>query len=155
MEKKGKIIAVCISQRTGEQKKPVTQAEVRADHGLIGDAHAGTDRQVSLLAQESIDKVRAKGVEASPGDFAENLVVSGLDLASLPVGTKLRIGDQIELEVTQIGKECHSPCAIYRKAGMCVMPSEGVFARALAGGWVKPGDVIQVEDADEGGHPDN
>jgi len=121
----------------------------------VGDAHAGTDRQVSLLAQESIDKVRAKGVQIGPGDFAENLVVSGLDLVSLPIGTKLQIGDQIRLEVTQIGKECHSPCAIYRQAGMCVMPTEGIFARVLAGGWVKAGDMIQVGDSDEGGHPDS
>jgi MOSC domain-containing protein YiiM len=116
-----------------------------ANHGLEGDAHAGSwHRQVSLLAMESITKMQAKGLQVGPGDFAENLTTEGIDLVSLPVGTKLRIGDRVLAEVTQIGKECHSRCAIYRQAGDCVMPREGIFVAILEGGPVQVGDRIEV-----------
>ncbi|MBU4193896.1 MAG: MOSC domain-containing protein [Actinobacteria bacterium] len=114
-----------------------------AGFGLEGDAHGGdTHRQVSLLAEESIDRMRAKGLEVGPGAFGENMTTRGIDLASLPVGKRLRVGETVVLEVTQIGKECSEPCAIYYKVGECVMPGEGVFARVLEGGEVSRGDEI-------------
>ena len=114
---------------------------------MIGDAHAdsSTHRQVSLLAMESIDKMREMGFDLGPGDFAENLTTEGLEVASLPVGTQISIGEDILLEVTQIGKECHSGCAILRQTGKCIMPKEGVFARVLRGGSVCVGDQILAE----------
>lgn len=140
----GTITAVCISTAKGERKTPTTTAELRPEHGLVGDAHAGPwHRQVSLLARESIEKMRALGLEVSNGDFAENLTTSGIDLLALPIGTRLQAGSA-RLEVTQIGKECHTRCAIYYQAGDCVMPKEGIFARVLSGGTVRPGDEIAV-----------
>ncbi len=114
--------------------------------GLVGDAHAdsGTHRQVSLLAVESIAKMRDLGLEVKPGDFAENLTTEDIDLVSLAVGTRLSVGNQIVLEVTQIGKECHTRCAIYRQVGTCIMPVEGVFAKVIKGGPVSAGDSIKV-----------
>jgi MOSC domain-containing protein YiiM len=114
------------------------------EHGLKGDAHAGSGRQVSLLAQESIDKMIALGAAVSPGDFAENITVQGLEVMSLPVGARLKVGPEAELEITQIGKACHKGCAIREQVGDCVMPREGVFARVLKGGVVKPGDLVEV-----------
>ncbi|MHB9094652.1 MAG: MOSC domain-containing protein [Eubacteriales bacterium] len=115
------------------------------DHGLEGDAHAGNwHRQVSLLALESIGKMREKGLDVNPGDFAENLTTEGIVLVDLPVGTRLKIGPQAEGEVTQIGKVCHDRCAIYYQAGDCVMPREGIFVKILKGGSVKTGDIIEV-----------
>ena len=135
--------AVCISEKKGERKKPVASVELRENHGIVGDGHAGDwHRQVSLLATESIDKMRALGLDVSAGDFAENITTSGIDLVSLPIGSRLRIGEAL-LEVTQIGKECHTRCAIFYQAGDCVMPKEGIFAKVITGGVVKPGDEMQ------------
>ncbi len=137
-----RVIATCISKNKGERKTPVDSVELRPEHGLVGDAHAGEwHRQVSLLAKESIDKMRALGLDVDSGDFAENITTEGIDLVGLPVGTRLRVGETL-LEVTQIGKECHNRCAIYYQAGDCVMPKEGIFARVIEGGVVKPGDEI-------------
>lgn len=136
MRKAFKILSINISQKKGEQKKPVVKAVVREEHGILGDAHAGKwHRQVSLLAVEDIDTMRGKGVEINFGDFAENVTTEGVDLSSLPVGTMLYLGDVI-LEVTQIGKECHEGCAIYQIVGDCVMPRKGIFARVISGGEV-------------------
>jgi MOSC domain-containing protein YiiM len=140
-----RIVAVSVSDRKGVVKHNVDQARLLVDHGLEGDAHAeGGHRQVSLLAQESIDKMRAAGAQVKAGDFAENLTTLGLDVWALPVGTRLRVGSEVELEITQIGKACHKGCAIRELVGDCIMPREGVFARVLQAGIVKPGDVIEV-----------
>lgn len=138
------VIAVCISANKGERKTPVAQVELREEHGIVGDAHAGEwHRQVSLLAQESIEKMQRMGLDVDSGDFAENITTRGIDLPSLPIGTRLTVGEVL-IEVTQIGKECHTRCAIFYQAGDCVMPKEGIFARVLAGGAVKPGDRIEI-----------
>jgi len=140
------IIAVCKSDKKGTKKEDVKEGLLKENFGLVGDAHADccTHRQVSLLAAESIDKMRALGLELSPGDFAENLTTEGIDLVSLPVGTRMSVGKQVILEVTQIGKECHAGCAIYQQVGKCIMPEEGVFAKVIRGGPVKVGDKIEV-----------
>jgi len=138
------VLAVCISENKGERKKPVEAVELRENHGIVGDAHAGDwHRQVSLLAQESIDKMRALGLDVTAGDFAENITTSGIDLVSLPIGSRLQIGETL-LEVTQIGKECHTRCAIFYQAGDCVMPKEGIFVKVISGGTIRPGDGIQT-----------
>jgi len=141
-----RIIAVCKSEKKGTKKKDVGEGLLKADFGLVGDAHADccTHRQVSLLAVESIDKMRALGLDVNPGDFAENLTTEEIDLISLPIGTRISVGKQIVLEITQIGKECHAGCAIYRQVGKCIMPKEGVFAKVIRGGPVKAGDRIKV-----------
>lgn len=139
----GEIIAVCTSRHKGERKKDAGRGLLIKGRGLEGDAHAGfAHRQVSLLAVESIEKMRARGLEVGPGDFAENLTTRGLDLPRLPVGTRLKAGREAVLQVTQIGKECHHRCAIYEQAGDCVMPREGIFAAVLAGGEIKRGDTL-------------
>ena len=139
-----KVVAVCISENKGERKKPVAAVELRENHGIVGDGHAGEwHRQVSLLAQESIDKMRAMGLDVNAGDFAENITTTGIDLVSLPIGTRLQVGQAL-MEVTQIGKECHTRCAIYYQAGDCVMPKEGIFAKVITGGVVKPGDEVET-----------
>ena len=141
---KGRIIAVCTSANKGERKKNIGTAKLLPGLGLEGDAHAGFEhRQVSLLALESIEKMRALGLDVHPGDFAENLTTEGLELPALPVGTKLKIGEAL-LEVSQIGKVCHAKCAIYYQAGDCVMPKEGIFAVVLRGGQVSVHDEIEV-----------
>jgi len=142
-----KIVAVCKSEQKGTKKEAVAEGILEEDYGLVGDAHADccTHRQVSLLAMESIDKMRRLGFEVSPGDFAENLTTEGLELASLPVGTEIAIGNGVLLEVTQIGKECHRGCAIFREIGKCIMPKEGIFTRVVRGGSVRAGDPIRVE----------
>ncbi len=138
------VVAVCTSLKKGERKTPVASVELRENHGIVGDAHAGEwHRQVSLLARESIDKMRDMGLDVDAGDFAENITTEGIDLPSLPIGTKLAVGPTI-LEITQIGKECHTRCAIYHQAGDCVMPKEGIFAKVLKGGMVKGGDPIRL-----------
>lgn len=141
----GKVLAVCVSARKGVQKEAVESARVIENHGIEGDAHAGDwHRQLSLLSAEKIEAFRAKGADVAYGAFGENLVVSGIDFRALPVGTRLRCGS-ILLEMTQIGKECHAHCAIYRQMGECIMPREGVFARVLAGGTVVPGDEMVID----------
>ena len=136
-----KIVSINTSANKGEKKKPVEGVRVIEDLGIEGDAHAGFEhRQVSLLAIESIDKIRVRGLEAKPGDFAENITTEGIELVSLPLGTRLRVGDEVELEVTQIGKECHDRCAIFKEVGDCVMPREGIFTRVIRGGSIKQGD---------------
>jgi MOSC domain-containing protein YiiM len=138
------VVAVCVSLAKGERKTPVERVELRENHGIVGDAHAGEwHRQVSLLATESIAKMKALGLDVDAGDFAENITTSGIDLVNLPIGTRLAVGDTL-LEVTQIGKECHTRCAIFYQAGDCVMPKEGIFARVLTGGVISPGDSISV-----------
>ena len=139
-----KIAAICISEIRGIQKHEIPEAYLRAGHGIEGDAHAGSwHRQVSLLGMESVEKVKAVLPDLAPGAFAENILTSGLTLYSLPVGTKIRVGEAI-LEITQIGKECHQGCAIRRLTGDCVMPREGVFAVVLKGGTVRKGDEIAL-----------
>ena len=142
----GKVISVNISSKKGVRKKPVDEIRVKTDYGIEGDAHASAEwhRQVSLLALESIKKMQKKGLDVKPGDFAENITTEGLDLVSLPLGTKVRIGAEIIGEVSQIGKECHTRCAIYYQAGDCVMPKEGIFIRVLKGGMIRKGDNIVV-----------
>jgi MOSC domain-containing protein YiiM len=142
-----RVVAVCKSQKKGTKKKAVISGGLlQVNFGLVGDAHAdsGTHRQVSLLAMESIAKMRDLGLEVKPGDFAENLTTEDIDLVALPVGTRLSVGNQIVLEVSQIGKECHTRCAIYRQVGTCIMPEEGVFAKVIKGGPVSAGDSIKV-----------
>ncbi len=142
-----RIIAVCKSEKKGTKKKDVGEGLLRSDFGLVGDAHADccTHRQISLLAVESIEKMRALGMELNPGDFAENLTTKDIDLVSLPIGTSMSIGEQVVLEITQIGKECHTGCAIRQQVGKCIMPEEGVFARVIRGGAIRAGDRIKVE----------
>jgi MOSC domain-containing protein YiiM len=141
---RGVVVSVNISPAKGARKKPAGSGTLLEEMGLAGDAHAGFDhRQVSLLAVESIDKMKALGLDVGPGDFAENVTTSGVDLVSIPIGTLLRLGESL-LEVSQIGKICHSRCAIFDQAGDCVMPREGIFARVLSGGDVRVGDLVEV-----------
>ena len=140
----GRVIAVCISEKKGTQKRNVGSARFVADWGIEGDAHAGKwHRQVSLLSAEKINDFRARGAAVEDGAFGENLVVEGYDFRALPIGTKFRCNDVV-LELTQIGKECHSHCAIYKAMGECIMPREGVFTRVLRGGTVSAGDELTV-----------
>jgi molybdopterin adenylyltransferase len=141
-----KVIAVCQSKEKGTTKKVIESGTLQAGFGLVDDAHASAEwhRQVSLLATESIDKMRKMGFEVGPGDFAENLTTEGIELVSLPIGTRVAVGKDILLEISQIGKECHSGCAIMKQTGKCIMPKEGVFARVVRGGKVKAGDEIKV-----------
>jgi MOSC domain-containing protein YiiM len=134
-----------MSKSKGERKNDSGYGELHKGFGLAGDAHGGDwHRQVSLLAMESIDKMRARGLDVGPGDFAENLTTRGVDLYSLPIGARLLIGDSALLEITQIGKECHDRCAIYHQAGDCVMPREGVFAIVIESGPVQVGDDVRL-----------
>ena len=139
------VVAVCTSEEKGTAKHPVELIELKKRHGIVGDAHAGDwHRQVSLLATESVDKMRRVFPDIPVGAFAENILTEGLQLSALPVGTKLSVGECL-LEITQIGKECHKDCAIRRQVGDCVMPREGVFAIVLTEGTIRPGDTIRVE----------
>jgi MOSC domain-containing protein YiiM len=141
----GTIKAVCTSDRKGIQKEARDGVEIREDWGIADDAHAGKwHRQVSLLSYESIEAFKARGAEVVDGSFGENLVVEGFDLKALPLGTRFTTSGGVELELTQIGKECHSHCAIYYTMGECIMPHEGVFTRVLRGGHVAPGDTIEI-----------
>jgi MOSC domain-containing protein YiiM len=138
------VIAVCVSDVKGVQKRPVDEIELRLDHGIVGDAHAGKwHRQVSLLGDESVDKLRARFPQLPAGAFAENILTRGITLYELPVGTRLRVGGAL-LAVTQIGKECHEECEIRRIAGDCVMPREGIFTVVLEEGAVRAGDSVEV-----------
>jgi MOSC domain-containing protein YiiM len=142
---KGKVLAVNISEKKGTRKTNIQSCLIVKDSGLKGDAHAGPwHRQVSLLANESIEKMRAMGLKVGYGDFAENITTEGIDLVHLPIGTEIRIGNGVFLRVTQIGKECHERCAIYYQAGDCVMPKEGIFAEVIREGKVKVGDEINI-----------
>ena len=139
-----RVLKVCISETKGVQKTPVDKAVVVVGYGLEGDAHGGDwHRQVSLLADESAQVMREKGADVGPGDFGENILTTGVDLPSLPIGTKIRIGD-VELEVTQIGKECHTRCPIYYAAGDCVMPTRGIFCKVVRGGTLLPGTPLET-----------
>ena len=141
------VVAVCISEKKGERKHPVPEITLRRDHGIVGDAHAGNwHRQVSLLAEESVETMRALGLTLAPGDFAENILTRGIVLKTLPVGTRLRVGETV-LEITQIGKQCHNDCAIKKTTGRCVMPTDGVFAVVLEEGVIRPGDAIEILEA--------
>ncbi len=145
MDIKGKVLAVNISQDKGTKKRNIRRCELLSDFGLKGDAHGGHwHRQVSLLANESIEGMRQKGLKPAYGDFAENITTEGIDLMSLPIGTALRIGRDAVLRMTQKGKECHDRCAIYYQMGDCVMPREGVFAEVLKTGHIAVGDSIEV-----------
>ncbi|MGC7847119.1 MOSC domain-containing protein [Desulforudis sp. 1088] len=141
----GRVVAVCTSATKGVKKTNVGEAYLEVEHGIMGDAHAGPwHRQVSLLSTDSIAKMRAKGLDVHFGDFAENLTIEGLELFSLPVGTRLRIGSEVVGEVTQIGKQCHKGCAIFQQVGDCVMPREGIFIKVVKPGKVKVGDAVEV-----------
>ena len=138
------VVAVCISERKGTQKHEVPEIQLKIDHGIVGDAHGGNwHRQVSLLAQESVEKMKAVFPDIPVGAFAENILTEGLTLYTLPVGTRLRVGEAL-LEVTQIGKECHAHCAIRQQVGDCVMPREGIFTIVLEEGTIRAGDTITV-----------
>ena len=140
------VLAVCISEKKGTVKHPVPEIQLKIDHGIVGDAHAGNwHRQVSLLADESVEPMRQRFPDIPTGAFAENILTRGIALSTLPVGTKLRVG-QVLLQVTQIGKECHADCAIRRQVGDCVMPREGIFTRVLEEGCIRPGDEIAIEE---------
>ncbi|UCD91019.1 MAG: MOSC domain-containing protein [Desulfobacterales bacterium] len=141
---KGNVVAVSIGRRKGEKKTNIRECRLVADKGLENDAHAGNwHRQVSLLAMESIVRIKDKGIDVQPGDFAENITTKGLKLWDMPIGALLKVGQKAILEVTQIGKACHDRCAIYHQVGDCVMPREGIFARVIKGGMIKPGDAIK------------
>ena len=148
MQKTGKVIAVCRSDTKGVSKDPVPCGEFRVGFGMVTDAHAdcATHRQVSLLADESIDKMRKMGLTLNPGAFAENLTTQGIELVTIPIGTKVKVGKEVVLEISQIGKVCHTGCAISKQVGTCVMPKEGVFGKVLKGGIIVPGDIIKVID---------
>ena len=141
-----KVLAVCTSETKGVRKENVNHGVLKTQYGMVGDAHAdsGWHRQVSLLAVESIQKMRDMGYNVGPGDFAENITVEGLEVFSLPIGTRVTVGDKAVLEISQIGKECHAGCAIFKQTGKCIMPKEGVFARVIQGGEINTGDTVKV-----------
>ncbi len=141
----GKIIAINISEKKGMKKKDVGRAYVKENYGIENDAHSGHwHRQISLLAMESIDKMKQMGLSVVPGSFAENITTEGIDLVNLRIGTTLQIGKDVLIEVTQLGKVCHDRCAIYYQAGDCVMPKEGIFAKVIKSGWIEKGNEIKV-----------
>ncbi len=145
----GTVRAVCMSMDKGTRKVEVESAEVRVDHGLVGDAHAGSGRQVSLLAVEAIERMRRAKPDLAFGDFAENLTTEGILADSLAPGMLLAVGGDVLLQITQIGKKCHKGCDIQKQVGYCIMPTEGVFAKVLRGGVVKAGDSVEIV-AEEG-----
>lgn len=138
-----KIVSIAISKKKSTRKTAVEEALVVENHGIQGDAHAGPwHRQVSFLASESIEKARQRGLDVKFGDFAENIATRGIQWEDLPIGTRLRLGDSVIVEITQIGKTCHNKCAIYYQAGDCIMPREGIFGRVLKGGKIRCGDEV-------------
>lgn len=140
-----KIVSIAVSRKKGTRKVPVEEAKLLKNHGLIGDAHAGEwHRQVSFLASESIEKARKNGLNVTFGDFAENIATLGIDWINLPIGSRVKLGNSVEVEISQIGKECHKKCAIFYQAGDCIMPREGVFARVITGGTICCGDRIEL-----------
>ena len=146
-----KVIAVCKSEKKGTKKQDFRTGYIKDNYGLEDDAHADccSHRQVSLLDMSSINKMQSQGYEINPGDFAENLTTEGIDLVSLPIGTRLTVGEEVVLEISQIGKDCHTGCAIFRQVGKCIMPKEGVFARVMQGGQVSSGDRINIHKSGE------
>lgn len=142
MSSKGKIHKISISTHKGDKKSNIVRAVLKKQHGIVGDAHAGSARQVSLLPFESFDKIREKLNTIAPGDFAENITTVGLDFSQVRVGARLKIGSQAELEITQIGKECHHGCYIREAVGDCIMPREGIFAAVIKEGDISTGDEI-------------
>ena len=144
-EQKGRVIAISVSKNKGNKKQNTSIAVLKEAFGIVGDAHAGSERQVSLLAEESIDKIKKKGLDVKSGDFAENITTKGIDLTRLKPGSRLRIGRSALLEITQIGKACHDRCNIYYQVGDCVMPKEGIFGKVLKGGAIKPRDKVIAE----------
>jgi MOSC domain-containing protein YiiM len=139
------IVSIALSNKKGTPKKVVEAAELVVDHGLRGDAHAGPwHRQVSFLAAESIEKARERGLDVGFGDFAENIATKGINWIEVPIGTRVKLGDSSVVEITQIGKECHTRCAIHYKAGDCIMPKEGIFGKVLQGGKIRKGDTIRI-----------
>lgn len=142
---RGTVVSVNVSDRKGVRKTPTDSVSLVLDRGIEGDAHAGDwHRQVSLLAQESIDKMVEKGLDVTSGDFGENVTMTGIDLPALPLGTTLKVGDGVVLEISQIGKVCHTRCAIYYQAGDCVMPREGIFGVVREAGDIKVGDTVEI-----------
>ncbi len=140
-----KIVSIAVSRKKGTRKVPVEEAKLLKNHGLIGDAHAGEwHRQVSFLASESIENARKNGLNVTFGDFAENIATLGIDWVNLPIGSRVKLGNSVEVEISQIGKECHKKCAIFYQAGDCIMPREGVFARVITGGTICCGDRIEL-----------
>lgn len=140
-----KIVSISLSKKKGTRKIPVQDAVVLKDHGIKGDAHAGTwHRQISFLASESIDRAKGSGLNVDFGDFAENIATSGINWMEIPIGTRVKLGESVLVEITQIGKECHQKCAIYYQAGDCIMPREGIFGRVLEGGTIRCGDSITI-----------
>ena len=142
---RGRIKAISVSKERGTQKTNVPRAELKADFGIIGDAHSGNwHRQVSLLGLESINEMIANGAKVAPGNFAENITTEGIDLIALKIGSKLKLGADVELEITQLGKKCHGRCEIFEQIGDCIMPREGIFARVVKAGAINVGDHIEV-----------
>lgn len=142
---KGKIKAISISEKKGMRKKNVPEAQLKVEHGIVGDAHAGNwHRQISLLSFESISEVVAQGIIVSPGDFAENITTEGIDLKEIKVCDKILLGENTKIEITQIGKKCHSKCEIFKQLGDCIMPRDGLFAKVIKSGSIKVGDKIEV-----------
>jgi len=140
-----KIVSIAISKKKGMRKTPVDVVEVAKDHGILGDAHAGPwERQVSFLASEQIQEARSRGLTVDFGDFAENVATEGVNWKDLPLGTRVKLGQEVIVEITKIGKECHKKCAIYYQAGDCIMPREGVFGRVIKGGTLCCGDAIEI-----------
>lgn len=140
-----KVESIALSRKKGTRKTPVDAAEVVVEHGLKGDAHSGSwHRQVSLLAAEEIENARQQGLKVGFGDFAENIATRGIDWTTLPPGTQVAIGADVRLQITQIGKKCEKPCAIFFQAGDCIMPRKGVFARVLAGGFITVEDAVSI-----------
>jgi len=140
-----KILSIAISKKKGTRKTPVDVVDVVKDHGILGDAHAGPwERQISFLASEQIQEARSRGLNVDFGDFAENVATEGVDWKALPLGTRVKLGQEVVVEITKIGKECHKKCAIYYQAGDCIMPREGVFARVIEGGTLRSGDEIEI-----------
>jgi len=139
------IVSIAVSKKKGTSKETVEIAELVVDHGLRGDAHAGQwHRQVSFLAAESIEKAHDRGLDVGFGDFAENIATKGVNWLEVPIGTRVKLGESALVEITQIGKKCHTRCAIYYKAGDCIMPKEGIFGKVLQGGSIRKGDTIRI-----------
>jgi cyclic pyranopterin phosphate synthase len=151
---RGRIKAISISKEKGTPKVNVPKARLQVSFGIVGDAHAGNwNRQISLLSVECIDKMDKKGLNISPGDFAENITTEGINLEDLTIGSRLKLGSTVELEITKFGKTCHGHCQIYEQIGDCIMPRKGVFAVVIHGGSIHAGDNIEVvENGDKRGH---